>query len=113
MIARGRHHGDSGAVGGLGRLAQRVGRKALHDRVPQGEVDHANVVLTLQFNGALDGGDDPADRPLPVQVEHLKIDDVRAWRDPTTVDLNFEPVELVPFAAMMPATCVPWPKSSV
>src|SRR5262249_8182955 len=50
-------------------------------RPPQREVHHANVVLALELDGALNGGDDVAVTAYAIAVQHTQVDQVGVGRD--------------------------------
>src|SRR6185369_2271675 len=80
-VAGGHDDHDSRIPGGFHGLAQRIGLVASGDRPPEREVHDTNVVLVLDLDGALDGGNDIAVLADAIAVQHAQVDQVGVGRD--------------------------------
>jgi hypothetical protein len=81
FIAGGDYHHDSALASRFHRLAQRILRAALENGTAQRQIDHANVVLSLELNGLLDGRDHHTVVAGAVLIQNAQIQNVRMGRD--------------------------------
>ena len=107
-VAGSGNHGDPRLHGAPGGQRERIGEERLGHRGADRQVDHADVVLGAVRDGVVDRLDGGADRAAADAVEHLE----RQQAAPAARRRRRRRPESVPSPPMMPATCVPWPKSS-
>ena len=95
---------DAGLHGALRGERQRIGVVRLVHAGRDRQIDDADVQGVLFATDVVERGDHVADVAPARAVERLEDDEPRAGRDARARAAGVEAV-----AAMMPATCVPWP----
>ena len=80
VTGRGHNH-DAGCPRAFHSLTEGVQRVAFKHRPPKRKIDHANVVLTLQGNGAVDGLDHVAVPTSATVVQNAQVNDVGSGGD--------------------------------
>ena len=78
VVAGGHHHHDASLPRLFHGQAKRIGLIGFIDRAAQREVDHPDVVLTLQGDGLLNTGNHVAVSAVAILIQHPDIDQVDA-----------------------------------
>ena len=81
-VAGGAHHHDPGVPERVHGFDQRVVRRRLEHRVPEGDVHHADAVLGLVVEDPLEPGEDVRGQPASEAVEDAHRDQARLGGDP-------------------------------
>ena len=81
VISGGNHYHNSGLVGGFDGLAQGILCPGFVDIPAQGQVDDADIVSLLQFDGRVDGGDHRGIRSRAGFVQGPQVDQIYPGSD--------------------------------